>query len=92
MTDPRSVRASTFSTVIFDMDGVVIDSQAAANQALVMAAAKHGVRTTKCFETIRVVLVVRVQKGEVAAVRRLAPRVQCARSPDSGGVDDLRRH
>jgi len=30
--------------VIFDMDGVVIDSQAAANRALVEAAAKHGVR------------------------------------------------
>ncbi len=32
------------AAVIFDMDGVVIDSQAAANYALVEAAAKHGVR------------------------------------------------
>jgi HAD superfamily hydrolase (TIGR01509 family) len=31
-------------TVIFDMDGVVLDSQAAANRALVDAAATHGVR------------------------------------------------
>jgi HAD superfamily hydrolase (TIGR01509 family) len=31
-------------TVIFDMDGVVLDSQAAANRALVEAAAAHGVR------------------------------------------------
>ena len=32
------------AAVIFDMDGVIIDSQAAANRALVEAAAKHGVR------------------------------------------------
>ncbi|HEY5376966.1 MAG TPA: HAD family phosphatase [Polyangiaceae bacterium] len=32
------------TAVIFDMDGVVLDSQAAANRALVEAAAKHGVR------------------------------------------------
>jgi HAD superfamily hydrolase (TIGR01509 family) len=32
------------AAVIFDMDGVVLDSQAAANQALVEAAAQHGVR------------------------------------------------
>ena len=44
LTGPRSVRVRTFSAVIFDMDGVIIDSQAAANQALVMAAAQHGVR------------------------------------------------
>jgi HAD superfamily hydrolase (TIGR01509 family) len=31
-------------TVIFDMDGVVLDSQGAANRALVDAAATHGVR------------------------------------------------
>jgi len=32
------------AAVIFDMDGVIIDSQAAANRALVEAAARHGVR------------------------------------------------
>ena len=32
------------AAVIFDMDGVIIDSQAAANCALVEAAARHGVR------------------------------------------------
>jgi len=32
------------AAVIFDMDGVIIDSQAAANRVLVEAAAKHGVR------------------------------------------------
>jgi len=32
------------AAVIFDMDGVVIDSQASANRALVEAAARHGVR------------------------------------------------
>jgi beta-phosphoglucomutase len=38
------MRASEPAAVIFDMDGVIIDSQAAANRALVEAAAKHGVR------------------------------------------------
>ena len=38
------MRASEPEAVIFDMDGVIIDSQAAANRALVEAAAKHGVR------------------------------------------------
>ena len=37
-------RERAFSAVIFDMDSVVIDSQAAANQALVAAAMLHGVR------------------------------------------------
>jgi len=32
------------AAVIFDMDGVIIDSQASANSALVEAAARHGVR------------------------------------------------
>jgi HAD superfamily hydrolase (TIGR01509 family) len=32
------------AAVIFDMDGVIIDRQAAANRALVEAAARHGVR------------------------------------------------
>jgi beta-phosphoglucomutase len=32
------------AAVIFDMDGVIIDSQGAANRALVEAAARHGVR------------------------------------------------
>lgn len=32
------------AAIIFDMDGVVLDSQAAANQALVEAASQHGVR------------------------------------------------
>lgn len=41
---PGSERVSELSAVIFDMDGVVIDSQAAANSALVEAAARHGVR------------------------------------------------
>ena len=36
--------ASELAAVIFDMDGVIIDSQAAANGALVEAAARHGVR------------------------------------------------
>ena len=36
--------ARELSAVIFDMDGVIIDSQAAANAALVEAAARHGVR------------------------------------------------
>ena len=40
----RSLRIRPLSAVIFDMDGVVIDSQAAANQALVAAAILHGVR------------------------------------------------
>ena len=35
---------AALTAVIFDMDGVVLDSQAAANRALVEAAAKHGVR------------------------------------------------
>src|SRR5664279_4693524 len=39
-----TLAAATLGTVIFDMDGVVLDSQAAANRALVEAAAKHGVR------------------------------------------------
>jgi len=38
------MRAPEPAAVIFDMDGVIIDSQAAANRALVEAAAKHGVR------------------------------------------------
>jgi len=38
------MRALEPEAVIFDMDGVIIDSQAAANRALVEAAAKHGVR------------------------------------------------
>src|SRR3954468_13212720 len=38
------MRAPDLAAVIFDMDGVIIDSQAAANRALVEAAAKHGVR------------------------------------------------
>ncbi|HYP74566.1 MAG TPA: HAD family phosphatase [Polyangiaceae bacterium] len=38
------MRAREPEAVIFDMDGVIIDSQAAANRALVEAAAKHGVR------------------------------------------------
>jgi len=38
------MRARGPEAVIFDMDGVIIDSQAAANRALVEAAAKHGVR------------------------------------------------
>ena len=38
------MRALEPAAVIFDMDGVIIDSQAAANRALVEAAAKHGVR------------------------------------------------
>jgi len=38
------MRATEPAAVIFDMDGVIIDSQAAANRALVEAAAKHGVR------------------------------------------------
>lgn len=37
-------RAPELAAVIFDMDGVVIDSQAAANRALVEAAGRHGVR------------------------------------------------
>ncbi|MES1174309.1 MAG: HAD family phosphatase [Myxococcales bacterium] len=43
-TRPGNDRASELSAVIFDMDGVVIDSQAAANRVLVEAAARHGVR------------------------------------------------
>jgi beta-phosphoglucomutase len=38
------MRATEPEAVIFDMDGVIIDSQAAANRALVEAAARHGVR------------------------------------------------
>jgi len=38
------MRAPEPAAVIFDMDGVIIDSQAAANRALVEAAARHGVR------------------------------------------------
>ncbi len=38
------MRAPEPAAVIFDMDGVIIDSQAPANRALVEAAAKHGVR------------------------------------------------
>ena len=38
------MRAREPEAVIFDMDGVIIDSQAAANRALVEAAARHGVR------------------------------------------------
>jgi beta-phosphoglucomutase len=41
---PGRARVSELSAVIFDMDGVVIDSQAAANRVLVEAAARHGVR------------------------------------------------
>ena len=37
-------RPRELCAVIFDMDGVIIDSQAAANRALVEAAARHGVR------------------------------------------------
>jgi len=39
-----TLRAALLGTVIFDMDGVVLDSQAAANRALVDSAATHGVR------------------------------------------------
>jgi HAD superfamily hydrolase (TIGR01509 family) len=39
-----TLEAATLGTVIFDMDGVVLDSQTAANHALVDAAATHGVR------------------------------------------------
>jgi HAD superfamily hydrolase (TIGR01509 family) len=38
------MRALEPEAVIFDMDGVIVDTQAAANRALVEAAAKHGVR------------------------------------------------
>lgn len=41
---PDLPRAPTLQAVIFDMDGVIIDSQAAANRALVEAASRHGVR------------------------------------------------
>ncbi len=37
-------KTPALAAIIFDMDGVVLDSQAAANQALVEAAASHGVR------------------------------------------------
>ena len=37
-------KMAPLAAVIFDMDGVVLDSQAAVNQALVEAAAQHGVR------------------------------------------------
>jgi HAD superfamily hydrolase (TIGR01509 family) len=39
-----TLRAPELAAVILDMDGVVIDSQAAANRALVEAAGRHGVR------------------------------------------------
>lgn len=41
---PGSEPVSELSAVILDMDGVVIDSQASANGALVEAAARHGIR------------------------------------------------
>ena len=41
-TSPPKMPA--LAAIIFDMDGVVLDSQAAANQALVEAAGQHGVR------------------------------------------------
>lgn len=43
-TRPGIDRLSELSAVIFDMDGVVIDSQAAANRVLVETAARYGVR------------------------------------------------
>lgn len=42
MVDPNPI--PTLAAVIFDMDGVIIDSQAVANRALVEAAKAHGVR------------------------------------------------
>jgi HAD superfamily hydrolase (TIGR01509 family) len=39
-----TLQLADLRTVIFDMDGVVLDSQAAANRALVDSAATHGVR------------------------------------------------
>ena len=44
IVSPSADRAPALSAVIFDMDGVVIDSQAVANRVLVEAAARHGVR------------------------------------------------
>src|SRR3954465_1471005 len=41
---PGSGLTTELSAVIFDMDGVIIDSQAVENRVLVEAAARHGVR------------------------------------------------